>query len=423
VEARSIVRLISGFASFPRVAGVAGVREWSRAHPLIVDALLAALLFVGAVASDDLSRQVNGIDRGYHLDAIASMALITVPLAWRRRFPLVACATSVAGTAAGSATGVLDGTFVIAALFLALVSAGAYGGSRRTVVRSLAVAVILATVVWAVIDAPSSASLAVYVVAVVIVFNVVFCAAAWIVGDVVLRSTQRRAELEERTRELESERELRARRAVIDERLRIARELHDVVAHHVSVMGVQAAAARRVLARRPQDADRALGTIEASSRSAVSELHQLLGFLRNSDTDDRADVVAPPQPTLADLEELVISPATLHVVGEPTSLSAGVELSIYRIVQEALTNARKHARAERVDVVLAYEPRRVVIEILDDGRGASVVPSGGGQGTRGMRERASLHGGTIDIGPRLGGGFRVRAVFPIGRHTIVGPAA
>ncbi|HEX2698955.1 MAG TPA: sensor histidine kinase [Acidimicrobiales bacterium] len=198
--------------------------------------------------------------------------------------------------------------------------------------------------------------------------------------------------------------------------MRIARELHDVVAHHVSVMGVQAGAARLVMERDPPNAASALASIESSSRQAVAELHRLLGFLRQEgDSDDLA-----PQPGLDQLEDLVAQMAAarfgvqLRVDGEPRPLPSSVELSAYRIVQEALTNVLKHSGAASAEVHLRYRSGTVEVEVLDDGGGVPTAPTAtGGHGLIGMRERATLHGGHLAAGPRPEGGFYVRATFPL----------
>jgi len=219
----------------------------------------------------------------------------------------------------------------------------------------------------------------------------------------------------QRTVELEREREENARRAVFDERVRIARELHDVVAHHVSMMGVQAGAARVVLDRDPVKTRQALASIETSSRQAVVELYRLLGFLRQAgDPDDLA-----PQPNLGQLHELAAGmtgpelTVDVRVEGEQRLVAPTVEVSAYRIVQEALTNTLKHAGASRVDVHLRYWPDELEIEVVDDGRANGAASSAaGGLGLIGMRERAALHGGQLVAGPGPAGGFAVRVRLP-----------
>ncbi len=214
-------------------------------------------------------------------------------------------------------------------------------------------------------------------------------------------------------------REEQARRVVIDERLRIARELHDVVAHHVSVMGVQAAGARRILDKRPDEAAAALEAIEATSRQAVVELQQLLGVLRA--TDDTTTTEGRPGigqlPALASASRDAGLPVELLVEGKPPdSLPATLDLSIYRIVQEALTNALKHGGpGTNAEVRVRFAQRSVELLISDDGGGAGggSGSDGGGRGIVGMRERVALFGGELTAGPRPEGGFVVRALLPM----------
>jgi signal transduction histidine kinase len=204
---------------------------------------------------------------------------------------------------------------------------------------------------------------------------------------------------------------------VFAERVRIARELHDVVAHHVSVMGVQAAGARRVMGRDPELAAEALSSIEHSSRRAVAELHRLLGFLRRAGDSDELS----PQPSLAQLGDLVDDAheadltVRLTISGNARPLSPTLEVSAYRIVQEALTNVRKHSQASTAHVGLFYRPTELEVEIVDNGPESESEGVGGlpGHGLIGMRERAALHGGHLCADPRPEGGFAVHAVFPL----------
>jgi signal transduction histidine kinase len=233
------------------------------------------------------------------------------------------------------------------------------------------------------------------------VARIVSVAVAWLLGD-TLRA--RRAWLDE-------EREQHLRRATDEEQARIARELHDVIAHNVSVMVVQAAAANDVFDTHPEKARDAVRSIEATGRSALTELRRLLGAVR-------ADPSYAPQPGLARLDGLVEGvraaglPVTVHVEGELEDLPAGLDLSAYRIVQEALTNTLKHAAASRAEVGIRRTSQSVELEIVDDGMGDGTA-EGSGQGLIGMRERATLVGGEVDAGPLPGGGFRVRARLPL----------
>jgi signal transduction histidine kinase len=224
----------------------------------------------------------------------------------------------------------------------------------------------------------------------------------------VLGDRERRVELAER------ERDLAAREAVVEERARIARELHDAIAHNVSMMVVQAGAERRVLDEEKGSTHEVLETIERIGRGALTEMRRLVGMLRS----DAADPLSP-QPGLDDLPMLVTQvrdaglDVGLLVEGERRELPVGIELSAYRIVQEALTNALKHAGDARAAVNVRYGPDSLELEILDDGAGSAVPIASGGHGLVGMRERVALYGGRLDAGRRPSGGFAVRVVLPI----------
>jgi signal transduction histidine kinase len=238
--------------------------------------------------------------------------------------------------------------------------------------------------------------------------------ACWLVGLGWYRRTAYAAVLQERAERAERERETAARAAVAEERARIARELHDVVAHSVSVMTLQTGAVRRLL-RADQAREReALDAVERTGREALVELRRLLGVLRGP--DEQAELA--PQPGLSELQALVTRteaaglPVELRIEGEAAQLPAGIDLSAYRIVQEALTNSLKHAGAARAEVAVRYRPDAIHIEVSDDGRGPA-RGNGNGQGLVGMRERASLYGGELSAGAREGGGFVVRARLPL----------
>jgi signal transduction histidine kinase len=242
-------------------------------------------------------------------------------------------------------------------------------------------------------------------------------AGAWIVGDNLRTRRAYLGELEAKTVRLEREQEERARRAVAREQARIARELHDVISHNVSVMVVQAAAGSDVFDAEPARARSALTSIEATGREALSELRRLLGVIR---TDDDPDPALEPQPGLERLAALLEQvraaglPVELTVEGARSPLPPGLDLAAYRIVQEALTNTLKHADASQAKVTLRYGAGELAVDVLDDGRGA--VANGtpaGGRGLAGMRERAALYEGSIHAGPRSGGGFAVSARFPM----------
>jgi signal transduction histidine kinase len=227
-------------------------------------------------------------------------------------------------------------------------------------------------------------------VAAIAMFDALPFLLAWPLGAIVRRLREYRAVLEERNRQLDQEREANARRAVLEERVRIARELHDVVAHHVSVMGVQAGFARRLFDRDPAEAVAAIGSVETASRQAIADLQQLVGVLRRQEEGD--DLA--PQPSLGRLPELVEHmrqaglPVELTVQGRQAPLPAGVELSAYRIIQEALTNTLKHAGPAQAAVTVRYDNGAVEVEVVDNGRGRpSARPGTGGKGLVGMQER------------------------------------
>jgi signal transduction histidine kinase len=241
--------------------------------------------------------------------------------------------------------------------------------------------------------------------------NALFFVAAWIGGDSLGTRRAYTRELEEKAERLEREREAEAARAVAEEQARIGRELHDVIAHNLSVIVVQAAAANDVFDTRPDRAREALREIESTGREALAELRNLLGAVRG-EADYR------PQRGLDQLDELVdqVRAAGLNVAvsveGAPRALPAGVDLSAYRVVQEALTNTLKHARASKADVLVRYGDDALDVQVRDDGRGNG---NGGGTGSGlvGMRERVTTYGGSLDAGPADRGGFAVHARFPL----------
>ncbi len=251
-------------------------------------------------------------------------------------------------------------------------------------------------------------------------------AAAWLLGRFVGDRRVYAWRLEERTAELEQAREELARRAVVEERLRIARELHDVVAHAISVIAVQAGVGAHVATLQPEEAHKALAAVEATSRTALNELRRLLGVLREDDQGGEPRGSLAPVPGLAGLDTLVARvgeaglAVRLRVEGTRPEVPPGVDLSAYRIVQEALTNVLKHAGPARAQVLVCYGDREVTVEVSDDGRGAAGGTAGGtaagrtgaGHGLVGVRERVALFGGDLEVGSRPGGGFRVSARLP-----------
>jgi signal transduction histidine kinase len=238
----------------------------------------------------------------------------------------------------------------------------------------------------------------------------------WLAGRLFRDRQRLAAALQSRTAELEREQEETARLAIAEERARIARELHDVVAHSVSVMVVQAGAERLALGPGEESARETLVSIEKTGRQALSEMRRLLGMLRKEDEE----LALAPMPSLNHLDSLVSHvrqaglPVELHVEGTRRTLPAGVDISAYRIVQEALTNALRHAGPARARVVVRYGEAEVEVEVTDDGRGPHDA-NGSGHGLVGMRERVALYGGELNAGLGEGGGYAVRARLPFDR--------
>jgi signal transduction histidine kinase len=243
--------------------------------------------------------------------------------------------------------------------------------------------------------------------------NLVF-GVVWIVGFSLGRKFEEADEAKERAARAEREREQQARAAVAEERARIARELHDVVGHSVSVMTVQASGVRRLL-RPDQEREReALLIVERTGREALAEMRRMVGVLRRP---EEAPALAP-QPSLDHLSRLVDQareaglPVELRIEGEASQLPAGVDLTAYRLVQEGLTNVVKHAQATRAEVLVNYGDGYLEVTVRDDGKGVG-NGDGGGHGLVGMRERVSVYGGELDAGPQTGGGYRLRAKLPL----------
>ncbi|RLK46622.1 sensor histidine kinase [Microbacterium telephonicum] len=392
------------------------------------DILLAGVLFVAAVISVALG-QIAGIygdDVPHLMWGLAYGAALTLPLAVRRRFPEVVLLVVAVAFFVGVTFRIPEVYVGNVAVFIAMYTVGAWVDDRRraTLVRLI---VIGGMFVWltvvtfqaATVDDESGLSraglfspFAAYMLMNFLV-NAGFFGGAYYFGERAYAQAMQQTALRARTDELERERELTAAQAVALDRVRIARELHDVVAHHVSAMGVQAGAARTVLDRDPAAARQALVGVEESARSALAELRQLLETLRTP------DAASPDDPTLrlTALPDLVVHanenglPTSFDIVGDPREVPEIVQVNLYRITQEALTNARRHGSADAVaDVRLRYTDAAVEVEITNTGR---VQPGRAGLGIVGMRERAAASGGTIEVGPRDRGGFLVRVRVPL----------
>ena len=330
----------------------------------------------------------------------ALSALLVLPLAWRRRWPVpVFCVVALGALVHTDIAGVL-----VAAFLIATYSLGAYGARIPTLIAILVIVPLLA----AAQRPPPIGYL-------VILPLYVLLGTIWFVGQTIQLRERRTGALVAEVARLEREQEETTQAAIATERRRIARELHDVVTHNVSVMVVQAGAARHVMDAAPDQAREALLAVEATGREALAELRHLLGLLSHEDGDDAA---LAPQPGVAQIAALVRRtqeaglPVSLAITGERRALPQGVDLAVYRIVQEALTNAIKHAGLARTTVLLAYQPSGLAVEITDAGDAASSTGAPG-RGLVGMRERAALYDGTLEAGPRPEGGYAVRAWFPL----------
>ncbi len=390
-------------------------------HPLTMDGAIAVVFTLFGWASVAFAVE-EGRER-LSAASLLGVIMVAVPLVWRRRAPVAALATFTLAILVYQLAGLPNTFWYANAWVVAAYSAGAYGRGRwRDPVRVVSSLVLIVSLIYGlvIVPAPGIAAAGTLGNLLALVANAAFVLWVWPFGDAIRLRREREDDLMERTRQLERERELGAQRAVLGERVRIARELHDVLAHHVSLMGVQAGAARRVLSSRPDQVEPALLSIEAASREAVIELHRLLGFLRR-DAEERS---LAPQPSLSGISSLIDHmraaglPVTLLVEGSERPLPAAVDLSAYRIVQEALTNTLRHAGATSAEVRLMYGERSLHLRVSDDGHGAmtdTVEPESGRNGLLGMRERTALLGGRLVAGPGAEGGFVVNATLPFDR--------
>jgi signal transduction histidine kinase len=375
------------------------------------DIALAAVLFLGsssvivAVTSSTPRPVGEGtpIAPEWHVWLLATLAALTflqtVPLAFRRRTPILVLALVVIASVGLSFFGRTPMEAIT--VFIALYSVAAHTDRHTAIRAGLGALIVLA--------APLALNGDVGPIEAVLELG--FLALGWMTGAYL-------GELRGRAVRIQREQENEMRRAVAEEQARIARELHDVMAHSVSVMVIQAAAAEDVFDTAPERAREALRSIDSTGRQALAEVRRVLDVLRSPAGDQ-----LEPQPGLSRLEELIGEvraaglPVVLRVDGQRASLPAGVDLSAYRIVQEALTNTLRHARGvARAAVTLRYRPSELCVEVLDDGTASSADHSADGRtghGLIGMRERVALFGGDFFAGPGAGGGFEVRARFPL----------
>jgi signal transduction histidine kinase len=391
--------------------------DFIRRHPTGVDTFWAVVLFGFSMLWVITAAPVGVEPR---TAAAVIVLLLSLVVALRRRMPermlVLAAVLGVAQLAVDVEVNPADFAMLVI-IYTVAAHDGSRWASRLALVGGLSAAP-LAQVRWPMEDTGAGGK---------IFFTIVMSATfalAWVLGDSIRTRRAYFAQLEERATRLEREREAQSKVAVAAERARIARELHDVVAHNVSVMVVQADGAAYVMDAAPDQAKQALETISTTGRQALAEMRRLLGVLRTGDAKESGEYV--PQPDVQQIEDLVEQvrcaglTVDFKIEGTPRPLPSGVELTAYRIVQEALTNSRKHGGPEvGASVRLVYFDDGLGLLVEDDGRGAAheMYEDGGadgrGHGLIGMRERVGMVGGTLDAGPRPGGGFRISALLPL----------
>lgn len=371
------------------------MRRRPRLPAYVVDSALAVALTAPTIAG--LVLDESQPDHPWWLVAPIAAAT-TLPLAARRSYPLAVLGVVLVGTLALNAIGI---STLGPGILIATYTVGAHL-DRYDAIRAGAAALVAmgAAAIWR--DGLGTS----------VADELAIVAGAWLLGQYLRTRRAYLRELEEKAERLEREREENERRAAAEEQARIARELHDVIAHNVSVMVVQATGGREVFDTNPARAREALEAIESTGREALSELRRLLGVARSGDASRE------PQPGVVQLPSLVEQvrdaglEVELEVEGDPRPLPSGVDLSAFRVVQEALTNTLKHAGARRAQVVVRYRERELVVDVLDDGIGGADAGPRDGHGLVGMRERVALFGGELATGTRDDGGFRVSARFP-----------
>lgn len=363
------------------------------------DALLAGLIGLAGLVEVAL-----GVVPGHTLVAILSLLVMTTALMSRRVRPRVCLALVFLALAVQSLLGVPINAQLITILFI-LVAAYSVGAhlDRRSSAIGLAFGAALATIAIAAAGAGGSD----------FGFGLLLVTSPWIAGVLVRARSAAEAIAVAGAQS-------RARQAADDERQRIARELHDIVSHGLSAMVVQAAAAAELIDRSPEAARKAMHEVQATGANAMIEMRHMLGLMRGGDAAGLR-----PQPALEDVQELIAAEqsaghsVTLTVHGTPRELPRGLALSIFRIVQESLTNVRKHASGSRCEVTITYTPIGLEVEVVDDGVGGAQLPRSPGFGIIGMCERARLYGGGLEAGPRSpDGGWAVRGRFPLEHHVV-----
>ena len=413
--------IVAGMDSPPRpLAERLSARQW-----ILIDIVAAALIYAASAGVIHAGGPTAPSGAGWIAARTLAVGVACLALPFRRRFPTaVLCVVTAAVAFVNGAAGPPDfggggGGLLVLALPLAIYAVVLTSRRRRAVFE--VGAAVLAIEAGALV-APGGPDWG------ATLLELALAAVGWLAAENVRTRRAYVKGVMERAAAREREREERARQAGTDERLRIARELHDVVAHAMSIIAIRSGVARMALQHaRPQEVSEALGIVEDTSRQALQELRSIVGVLRGTDSDT-APAQREPAPGLADLEQLVAQigeagvPVHLRVEGQPTRLPPGVDLSAYRIVQEALTNVVRHATPATAELVIRYQPAEITIEVTDNGRSSPPASAGGqsangsGHGLVGMRERVALYGGTLqaELTPT---GFRVLAGIPTGRRA------
>jgi signal transduction histidine kinase len=381
------------------------VRWWRAIPPIVADGALAAVVLAVALVEVGLNDEQT-LDRYDRVLSTTLLVLMSVVIVFRRRHPV----------AVWLASGVLISIYGVASFpdpmlpygpLIAVYTVAAYTSWRTSMITGIVTAAVIAG--GMIIDPHDD----------LVDWLVAFLSTttAWLIGNNVRTYRAYASELEAKAERLDRDRRAEAERAVADERLRLARELHDVAAHHVSVIALHAEAGQALLPDDPERADQSLAVIGEVARTTLTELRRVVGVLR----DDQAAPLSPQPgldqlPLLVDEVERAGLPVTLEVSGTPGSISRTLDTSVYRIVQEALTNVLRHAGPATAHVRIGYEPGAVAVEVLDDGvgtaNGAGPVLPDGGHGLEGMKERAAMLGGTLTAGARPDRGFAVVARLP-----------
>ena len=395
------------------------LRCWFHGRPFLTDTLFMLAIAWAYIGSYAVGAQITP-DVEFHWNEALQLAAPIAPIAIRRKWLWGAVGLSIAiiATAVVTDQWMLAGDAGIGFFVLTYTAA-----AHRDFPRAIAAAVIMWTAVHLTVYFVSAADADPATRIALILLNSALAATVFWVGFVMRNRRMKLEELSDRARIAEETREALAAQAVSDEQRRIARELHDVVAHHISVIGVMSEGAKRVLRTDPDAAEEALTTVNQTARTALREMRDILTVLRRGQ-EETGNAELEPQPTVDSLRALVAQtkdaglPVRYSVRGEEYPLPTGVSLAVYRIVQEALTNTIKHAGPKaKAGVVVDYGEDEFRVSIGDSGRGAPVVTGfSGGHGLIGMRERATLYGGSLQVGPQPGGGYLVEARFPKNAH-------